>query len=351
MRLSVGNLQTTAMGIMPHTDVERALELSLSLDIPFWPQLPRLHFHEDMYAQASDGFPGVLIDAEQERVTLSTALFYEQLESYVEAAADASNFRLSEEYSAVYHRFLALGSRLEKYPAIRGQMTGPISYGLKVVDENLKPIIYNDEIRPILYDFFKNKINAQYRELSGLHPAAFVWTDEPGLELLFSSFTGYTGEQAKLDLAGMLAGVEGPRGVHLCGNPDWDFLLGTEMDILSMDAYSNGHIFTRYASQIDRFLEGGGVISWGVIPTATEDFSRENLESIVKRIEAMWSYLVSHGVDRARIVRQGLLAPAKCCLLNADKTETVERTFGLLREVSAELRARFAADLAPAGIL
>jgi hypothetical protein len=337
------------MGIMPHTNVERALELSLSLDIPFWPQLPRLHFHEDMYAQASDGFPGVLIDLEQERVTLNTALFYEQLERYVELSADPSNFRLSEEYSAVYHRFLALQPRLAKYPAIRGQMTGPISYGLKVVDENLKPIIYNDDIRPVLYDFFKNKINAQYRELRAIHPQAFVWTDEPGLELLFSSFTGYTGERAQEDLAGMLAGLEGPRGVHLCGNPDWDFLLGTEMDILSVDAYANGHIFTRYAAQIGKFLDGGGVLSWGIIPTTTEEFTKESLDSIVLRVETMWSYLASRGLDRARIVRQALLAPSKCCLLNADKTETVERTFALLREVSAELRARFSSDLAPDG--
>jgi len=29
--------RTTAMGIMPHTDIERALELALGLDIPFWP--------------------------------------------------------------------------------------------------------------------------------------------------------------------------------------------------------------------------------------------------------------------------------------------------------------------------
>ena len=95
MILHVGNLQTTAMGILPHTDVERALELSLSLDIPFWPQLPRLHYHEDMYAQASDGFPGVLVDMEEERVTLNTGLFYEQLEAYVERSADPANFALS----------------------------------------------------------------------------------------------------------------------------------------------------------------------------------------------------------------------------------------------------------------
>jgi hypothetical protein len=29
------NCQTTAMGIMAHTDIERALEVALSLDIPF----------------------------------------------------------------------------------------------------------------------------------------------------------------------------------------------------------------------------------------------------------------------------------------------------------------------------
>ncbi len=35
-----GNLLTTAMAVMPQTDVQQALELALSLDVPFWPQLP-----------------------------------------------------------------------------------------------------------------------------------------------------------------------------------------------------------------------------------------------------------------------------------------------------------------------
>jgi hypothetical protein len=58
--------QTTAMDIMPHTDVEKALHLALSLDIPFWPQLPNTSFYEDMYVQASEGFPGIVIDIESE---------------------------------------------------------------------------------------------------------------------------------------------------------------------------------------------------------------------------------------------------------------------------------------------
>jgi len=47
---------------MPHKDVGKALELALGLDIPFWPQLPNISFNEDMYAQTSENFPGVVID-------------------------------------------------------------------------------------------------------------------------------------------------------------------------------------------------------------------------------------------------------------------------------------------------
>ena len=63
------------MGIMPHTDVERALELALGLDIPFWPQLPRVSFYEDMYVQASENFPGMVVDLEAQRISLDTVRF------------------------------------------------------------------------------------------------------------------------------------------------------------------------------------------------------------------------------------------------------------------------------------
>ena len=40
-----GNLLTTAMAMMPHTDVDQALKTALSMDIPFWPQLPNLNLY------------------------------------------------------------------------------------------------------------------------------------------------------------------------------------------------------------------------------------------------------------------------------------------------------------------
>ena len=44
-------------------------------------------------------------------------------------------------------------------------MISPISLGLKVVDQDQKPIIYHDEVREVLFDFIRKKVNLQYQEL------------------------------------------------------------------------------------------------------------------------------------------------------------------------------------------
>jgi len=75
-----GNLLTTAMAVMPHKDVDRALELALSLDIPFWPQLPRVSYYEDMYVQASEHFPGIVLDLEKRTLRFSLDKFVAEYE-------------------------------------------------------------------------------------------------------------------------------------------------------------------------------------------------------------------------------------------------------------------------------
>ncbi|MFW6055064.1 MAG: hypothetical protein ACOC9D_04080, partial [Thermodesulfobacteriota bacterium] len=76
-----GDLLTTAMAVMPHTDAEQALEVALSVDIPFWPQLPRLSFFEDMYVQAAEHFPGIVLDIKGRKLSFSTQKFMAELEA------------------------------------------------------------------------------------------------------------------------------------------------------------------------------------------------------------------------------------------------------------------------------
>lgn len=338
-----GNCQTTAMGILPHLDLVRAIDLALTLDIPFWPQLPRYSFYEDMYAQVSEHFPGIRLDEEKQRIQLSLPAFYEELPVYAQKSADEAFFFLSPQYSAALQAFLARD--FSGYPAIRGQCIGPLSFGLKITTEDLKPIIYNDDVRMFLFDFLARKVNAQVKQLQAVHPNAFVWVDEPGLEILFGSFTGYPSDRAKADFAGFLAQLKGYKGVHLCGNPDWSFLLqGLNLDILSVDIFGNGYIFTRYTEEIKAFLEAGGILSWGLVPTLAEELSAEDVFSLVARLESFWMHLEARGVSRELILRQAWLAPARCCLVNADGYVTVERAFAVLQEISRVLREKYRLD-------
>jgi hypothetical protein len=326
------------MGIMPHQDIERALEVALSLDIPFWPQLPKVSYFEDMYVQVLENFPGVKMDRVNRRIIFDLSHFYEELPSYFEKADDPRTFRLTKEFSLVYHRFLE--KDLSHYSAIRGQMISPISLGLKVVDQDQKPIIYHDEVREVLFDFIQKKVNQQYQELREKNPNAFVWVDDPGLELIFTAFSGYNEVQARGDLDRFLEGLEGPKGIHLCAKPDWDFLLKSKLDILSFDSFNCGAVIINYPS-LREFFNRGGIISWGIVPTYTELLDPETIDSLIERLESFWEGLSRKGVDRERLLRQSLLAPATCNLMNPDRERTVEKAFEMLKELSKKIREKY----------
>ena len=334
-----GNLLTTAMAVMPHTDVTRALDLALSLDAPFWPQLPHYSYYEDMYVQASEHFPGILLDMENRTLRFSRDKFVEELEETLLRWDDPAFFDISETYSEVYHRFLALD--LSDRPAIRGQLEGPVSFGFNVLDQEDRPILFDDTVRPFMLDFMARRLNVQLARLKTRNPNAFMFVDEPGLQFLFSAMTGYGDVKAKDDLDGFFAQVDRPRGIHLCGNPDWDFLLNLDLDVLSLDVYTNAEIFASYASSLRKFLDRGGVVVWGIAPTGFEAFEREEIPSLIRRLEDVWKVLGSRGIDPQECAARGMLSPATCCLVNPDKERTVERAFGVVRQMAEVLKEKY----------
>jgi len=233
-----GNLLTTAMGVMPHTDVHGAMEMALSLDVPFWPQLPHVSYYEDMYVQASEHFPGIVLDMEKRTLRFSREKFIRELEQTLAHFEEPGYFDISKTYSVVYHLFLDLD--LSNRPAIRGQIEGPISFGFNVLDDDDRPILFDDTVRPFMVEVLARRVNAQLNRLKRKNENAFMFVDEPGLQFLFSGMSGYGDLPAKGDMETFFSMIERPRGVHLCGNPDWDFLLSLDLDVLSLDVYSNG---------------------------------------------------------------------------------------------------------------
>jgi CRISPR/Cas system-associated protein Cas5 (RAMP superfamily) len=58
-------------------------------------------------------------------------------------------------------------------------------------------------------------------------------------------------------------------------------------------------------------------------------------------LEIFWDDLSRKGVDYEKLVRQSLLAPATCNLLNPDKEKTVEKAFRVLQELSMRIREKY----------
>lgn len=334
-----GNLLTTAMAVMPHRDIDRALETALSLDIPFWPQLPSYSYYEDMYVQAAEHFPGILLDMEKKTLGFSMDRFMEEFEETMARYDDADYFDVSETYSAVYHRFLNLD--LSGRAAIRGQLEGPVSFGFNVLDQDERPILFDDTIRPFLFEFMARRINVQLDRLKRKNENAFMFIDEPGMQFIFSALSGYSDQKAKQDLDEFLSVIESPKGIHLCGNPDWDFLLGLDMDILSIDIHSNAQIFGLSTNAIKRFLNRGGILVWGIVPTGFETFQSENIDLLSFKLQTIWKALDKRGVPMDQILSQGLISPATCCLVNQDGTETLEKAFQLTKKLSENLRGHY----------
>jgi len=330
---------TSGMGVLPHTDLEKGLALAMSVDIPFWPQLPMVRYEEDMYAQVAHRFPGSIINVEKRKVEFNQTTFYEDLETYLFKVDDPHFFQLTPEASLVFHLFLK--KDLAAYPAIRGQMEGPVSFGLVVHDENDKPVLYIDEVRQILFDFVARKVNSQLDQLVEKNSNVFMFIDEPGLQFIFSALSGYGDSQAKDEMNAMFSQIRGQRGIHLCGNPGWDFLLDLDIDILSFNAYDRGDIFVGYADRIKTFLNKGGVIAWGIVPVVYEDFNKEGFDSLYQKIIGILDLLASKGIDRDLIRERSLLMPATCSLVNPDGHATVENAYRLLTEISGKLKESY----------
>jgi hypothetical protein len=262
-------------------------------------------------------------------------------------------YALTPEYSMVFREFLS--NELGDYRAIRGQVTGPVSFGFKVLDENLKPIIYNDSVKDILFDFIQKKVNVQYREMREKNPNAFVWVDEPGLGYVFSGLTGYNDQQAKTDFRRFVQGIEGLKGLHLCAEVNLPYLLELGIEILSFDAFQIGFMPKEYADTVAGFLRQGGIISWGIVPTQFKVLAVKTPEEMALTLSQYWDVIVQNtGFPLEQIAEQALIAPARCCLreieaegcgecrgLSSIEEAVVEKTFSFLPIISQIVRERY----------
>jgi len=330
----------TAIGSMPHTDPAEACEQVTHYlkDIPAWPQLPKRSFLENMYVQFSEGFPGVVVEENKIFVDRSQDLD-KPLEKLYAAYLDNDfdKYPISAEYAAGLHSFLSL-TNLSPL-AVKGQVTGPVTWGLTVTDDSRRAIIYDDVLGDAAARLLKLKASWQEKALSQISKNTIIFVDEPYMSSFGSAFVSISREKVIELLEEVFGGISGLKGVHCCGNTDWSVLLETSTDIVSFDAYNYAQSLSLYPAEVKKFLARQGTIAWGIIPNQEESLAKETVASLKDRLEEAMAPFTRKGIRFKQLIEQGLLTPS--CTLTPLSREAAGQALELLVELSAAIRKRY----------
>jgi len=333
------NLAPTMIGSMPHKDAAAACALVAKYltEIPSWPQLPKRAFTEDMTVQFSEGFPGM--NAHEDRAYIQRGLSFDAQMERLYAAYLGNNpgaFPVSPAYAAGLHEFFNL--KKLKSLAVKGQVTGPLSFGLTLKDESRQSILYDDTLSDAAAKLLRLKAAWEEKELRRISKNTIIFVDEPVMASYGSAFFTLSRERVRTLIEEVLGGVSGLRGIHCCGNTDWSVLLGTSTHIVSFDTYNFAGSLALYPAEAKDLIDRGGAVAWGIVPNTEEALLNESVASLKDRLEEAMAPFTRHGVSFKQLKEQSLLTPS--CGLAGLSEDGSERVLEMLAALSERMRGR-----------
>lgn len=344
----------TTIGSLPHADVALGTKVMFASTpaIPAWVQFPRRVWRENMMVQFTEGMPGLVEDGDRVYFDTDAPDYVEQLTDFYTrylAATEEHNrealdsFGLSSQYAAGFNEFL---TQLPQQPAppllLKGQVTGPFTLGANLLDQNRRCSYYDEQLRDVVVKTVMMKAVWQIVQLRDFGYPLMIFLDEPAL-LGFGSQTFITVSREDIlndinEVVGAIHALGALAGVHCEENTDWSLLMESDLDILDFDAYDHIQAITLYPTELRAFLDRGGNLGWGIIPTLDRRAAAtETVPSLLARFDAGLDRLAHKGFDRELLLRRALLTPS--CGAGGVLTPPLdERVMGLLRELSVALR-------------
>lgn len=316
---------TTGIGSLPHDDPRDAVRFVLDRfpRLPVAPSLPRRSPAEGMIAQAAWGVPGV-------RVLDDGSLLVDEAE--VEPGRSLRDPGIDGE------PFLGLRIFLDSMAGHTGwlklQLTGPVTLGLalRALGVAAEPAFAVADLA------VAGRIAALRTAVEAAVPDAspVVFLDEPGLcAALRPGFPLPVGDA--LDrVSSAMATVQSfaVAGLHCCGEADWHAVLQAGPQVLSAPV---GVGVSEHAGAVADFLEAGGWIAWGAVPT--EGPFTTSVDMLWRRLLTEWGRLVAGGCDPTLLRSRALITPA-CGLVGLDAYQTglvADLTTGLGRRLELTL--------------
>ena len=340
------------IGSLPLQDHAEGVRLVFEYtpEIPLWVQLPT-YKQEGMIAQFQPGFPGLKIEKDKSFIDTSASSFdddllgfYEDYMAVKEGKTDLedSRFVLTKDTAQGFFSFIEQLEALSNAPAaVKGQITGPITFCLGLTDQNGKAVFYNEQLRDAAVKLLAQKARWQIRHLSQFGCPALIFFDEPALAGFGSSaFISISREEVVTCFEEVIEAVHeegGFAGIHVCANADWSLLLESATDIISFDAYSYFDKLILYPDLVKRFVQSGGILAWGIVPTLNgDDIEKETTDSLVARWQEQARAIQEMGIDRSAIRAQTLITPS--CGTGSLSLDHAKKVLVLTRQVSDIIR-------------
>ncbi len=353
MKKFQANALPVLIGSLPLEDHQAAnrLVLKYTPEIPIWVQLP-VYKEEGMIFQFTPGLPGLnfkddepFIDTSDERFNDDLLKFYEEYMAVTEGEKNIDDSRFAMKPDTA-KGFFVLTDSLKAMPkppvAVKGQITGPITFGTSVKDQNKRAIFYDEQLKDVSVKLLAMKAKWQVKKLSEFGYPVIIFFDEPALAGFGSSeFISISRQEVAACFEEVIEAVHnegGLAGIHVCANSDWSLILDSSVDIVNFDAYSFFDTFILYADSVKKFIQSERIIAWGIIPTLnTADIERETGESLLIRFNKITEKVVSlTGIERSQLLAQSLISPS--CGAGSLSLEHAIKVLEMTREVSDNLK-------------
>ena len=336
---------TTGVGSVPSLRVEPTCRLILELfpEIPFWPQFVNLAPEEEMIPQFSEGLPGIRAGEDGKTLRVTTERLEEELTRFYEAFLneEVEAFAVSPDHARGLYTMLEMIGETPQTGngLIKGQSVGPITFASSVTLEDGRYLLHDPGLLDAVVKGLAIKLLWQAEALgrTGRRPILFI--DEPALSGIGSAFSAMNRDLVTEALREMMdycrERSNAVMGIHCCANTDWSMVLAAGPDILNFDAYAYMDAFLLYPGEVIRFVEGGGTIAWGIVPTL--DFHEEvTADDLQVRLEQGLERLSDRRVSRELLRARGMITSA--CGMGGMPVDSVETVLRLISELGKRMR-------------
>lgn len=342
----------TGIGSVPHVNAEEAVKFAVSYfpEIPYWPQMPARGINEQVLSQFLNPLVELglvygrankyYVNTERKDWGAALARFYEIYLAAVEGNEEALRFfKIPEEnvpgFYAMVRYLESFGIGEAKY--LKGQIFGP-GIGLILTDQNSKPISYNPQFQDVLVKAIAMQALFQVKTLSRFGLPVILFVDGGSLAAAGGIFNlNRTDILAGLnEIYEVIQGAGALAGTHDCGFGDWSILFESKVDIVSFDAYEYFTSLLGYIDSMKSYLDRGGVLAWGMVPTSPEKVGSETVASLSRRLAENLDKLAGKGLQRETVLAQSLITPS--CGTGLRTMDTATRVHELARDLALKMR-------------